>query len=149
MENVNHKALAIEAFNKTWEYIDLKTRNNEETLEMIHLAHASRYHWGFVGTELNKGRGEWQISRVYSISSLGESALLHAQRYLDICLKNNYMDWDIAFAYEGMARAYAIAGKNADCEKYIKLAKEAGEHIKEKGDKDLFFSELKTVPGYK
>jgi hypothetical protein len=44
-----------------------------------------------------------------------------------------------------MARAYAIAGKKIECEKYIKLAKEAGEHIKKKEDRDYFLSELKTI----
>ena len=145
MENVNHKALAIEAFNKTWEYIDLKTRNNEETLEMIHLAHASRYHWGFVGTELNKGRGEWQISRVYSISSLGESALLHAQRYLDICLKNNYMDWDIAFAYEAMAFAYKVLGNSKLKDEFKTKGINSLEAIKDKGDRDYAQSELLKI----
>ncbi len=145
MENVNHKALAIDAFNKTWEYIDLKTRTNEDTIEMIHLAHASRYHWGFVGTELNKGRGEWQISRVYSVSDLGESALLHAQRYLDICLKNNYMDWDIAFAYEAMAYAYKVQGNNKLKDEFKTKGINSLEAIKDKGDRDYAQSELLKI----
>ena len=44
MENHDHKKLAIEAFNKTWEYIDKDSRTTKETLEMIHLAHASMCH---------------------------------------------------------------------------------------------------------
>jgi len=31
-----HKKLAIECFNKTWDYIDMNSRTKEETLEMIH-----------------------------------------------------------------------------------------------------------------
>ncbi len=142
MEKELHKKLAIEAFNKTWDYIDMKSRTKEETLEMIHLAHASRYHWGFAGTELNKGRGEWQISRVYNISNLGESALLHANAYLDICIKYDYKDWDISFAYEAIAFAHKVLGN-------IKLMNEFKEKglkslcdIKEKGDRDYAESEL-------
>lgn len=47
-----------------------------------------------------------------------------------------------------MARAYAVAEKKTECEKYIALAKEAGEQIKEKEDRDIFFSDHKTVPSY-
>jgi hypothetical protein len=144
-----HKRFAVNSFNLVWSLHDKKDRTKEEDDKMVHAAHASRFHWGEIGAPVNLERGEWQISRVYSILNKSRSALYHAERCLEICKENNIGDWDIAFAYEGMARAYAVAGKNADCEKYIKLAKEAGEQIKEKGDKDLFFSELKAVPGYK
>jgi hypothetical protein len=133
-----HKRFAVNSFNLVWSLHDKKDRTKEEDDKMVHAAHASRFHWGEIGAPVNLERGEWQISRVYSILNKSQSALFHAERCLEICKENNIGDWDIAFAYEGMAR-----------EKYIKLAKEAGEHIKEKGDKDLFFSELKTVPGYK
>jgi len=41
---------------------------------MIHAAHASRFHWGEIGKPINLGRGEWQISRVYSVLNRPESA---------------------------------------------------------------------------
>jgi len=145
MDKENHKILAVEAFNKTWEYIDLKTRTNEETIEMIHLAHASRYHWGIIGTELQKGRGEWQISRVYSISNLGESALLHAQKYLDICIDNDYKDWDITFAYEAMAYAYKVLGNKELMKEFKEKGFNSLKDIKDKGDRDYAESELSKV----
>ncbi len=145
MEKETHKKLAIEAFNKTWDYLDLESRNNEETLEMIHLSHASRYHWGFAGDELNKGRGEWQISRVYSVSNLGESALLHAKAYLDICLKNNYKDWDISFAYESIAYAYKVIGNIELMNEYKEKGIISLKDIKEKGDKDYAELELSKI----
>jgi hypothetical protein len=58
---------------------------------------------------------------------------------------HNIGDFDIAFAYEAMARAQAIAGNKTEREKYIKLAKETGEQIKKKEDRDYFFNELKTI----
>ena len=74
-----------------------------------------------------------------------EPALYHAKRCLDICMENDIGDWDIAFAYEANARAYAVAGKKEEYEKFIEPANKAGEQIKEKGDKDYLFSELKTI----
>jgi len=151
-----HKKFAVQCFNGTWELVDKADRTQDDIDKMIHTAHASRYHWGEVvaaGTEktgtINLERGDWQISMVYAISGMSESALYHAKRCLEICQKNKIGDFDIAFAYEAMARGHAIAGKTKEAKKYIDLAKEAGNAIKEKGDRDYFFSQLKTVPGHK
>ncbi len=143
-----HKRAAITLFNLVWSLLDNKDRTKQENDKMVHAVHASRFHWGEIGTPVEFERGEWQISRVYSVLNKPQSALYHAERCLDICKEHNIGDFDIAFAYEAMARAHAVAGDKSDCEKYIKLAKEAGEQIKKKEDKDLFFNDLKTVPGY-
>ena len=140
-----HRKFAINLFNLTWSLLDKKERTHEEDDKMVHAAHASRYHWGEIGTPLEFERGEWQISRVYSVLRRSEPALFHANRCLDICKENNIKDFDIAFAYEAMARAHAIAGNRTECEKYLQLAKEAVDHIKKKEDKDYFLSELKTI----
>jgi hypothetical protein len=140
-----HKNFAVDLFNLTWSLLDKKDRTREEDDKMIHAAHASRFHWGEIGTPLHFERGEWQISRAYSVLNRPEPALYHAKRCLGICKENSIGDFDIAFAYEAMARASAIAGKKPDCEKYLRLAKEAGDQIKKKGDKDYFFSELDTI----
>jgi len=140
-----HKKFAISLFNLTWSLLDNKDRTREEEDKMVHAAHASRYHWGEIGTPLEFERGEWQISRVYSILGRSEPALYHAKRCLDICKENDIEDFDIAFAYESMARALSVAGDKAECEKYLQLATEAGENIKKKEDKDYFLSELKTI----
>jgi hypothetical protein len=140
--------MAVECFNHTWELLDKAERAIEEDDEMLHTAHASRYHWGVIGKPVHFERGEWQISRVYSVLNRPEAALYHAGRCLKICEDNDIADFDIAFAYEAMARASALAGNDADCDRYIGLAKKAGLEIKEEGDRDYFFSELKTIPRY-
>lgn len=125
--------------------LDKKDRTREDDDRMIHAVHASRFHWGEIGTPLEFERGEWQISRVYSVLKRSEPAAYHARRCLEICKEHNIRDFDIAFAYEAMARAHAIAGNKTECEKYIKLAKETGEQIEKKEDREYFFSELETI----
>lgn len=144
-EKEAHRKFAVDLFNLVWSLMDKKDRTKEEDDKMVHAAHASRFHWGEIGTPLEFERGEWQISRVYSVLKRSEPALLHAKRCLETCQSNNIGDFDIAFAYEAMARAYAIAGQKSECQKYLQLAREAGEKIKAKEDKDYFFSELKTI----
>jgi hypothetical protein len=74
-----------------------------------------------------------------------ESALVHAEKCLEICEENSIADFDIAFAYEAVARANVVAGNAADCQKYLDLAKQAGKDIKKEGDKQYFFDELGTI----
>lgn len=140
-----NKRFAVAMFNLTWSLLDKKDRTQEDDDKMIHAAHASRFHWGEIGTPLEFERGEWQISRVYSVLKRSEPALYHASRCLEICQKNNIGDFDIAFAYEGTARAHAVSGRESECERYLELAKAAGEQIKGKGNREYFFSELKTI----
>jgi len=140
-----HQKNAVDLFNHSWTLIDKKKRTKEETDELIHAAHASRHHWGQIGKPGHFERGEWQISRVYSLLKMGESALYHAKRCLDICKANKLKDWDLAFAYESVARAYYVLKDKKNTEKYLKLASKAGLEIKESGDQDYFNTELKTI----
>lgn len=140
-----HKKQAIDNFNLTWDYIDKTDRTKEDELNMIHAAHTSRFHWGQIGTPLHFARGEWQISRVYSILELGDSALLHGDASLKYCLENDIKDFDLAFAYEAVARAYMIKGDKEKMSEYVSLAEKAAVDIEKQGDKDYFLSELKTI----
>jgi hypothetical protein len=143
--NEIHKKLAIQTFNQTWDLIEKMDRSQQEVDRMIHSAHTSRYHWEIVGEPVNLARGEWQISRVYAILERAEPCLYHARRCLDITLENEMQDFDLAFAYEAMARACHLAGDKSETDKYIAFAKEAGKQIKKPGDRKYFFSELKSI----
>ena len=58
--------LAASLFNGVWALMEKSDRTPDDDLLMIHMAHASCYHWGRVGTAVNFVRGEWQCSRVYA-----------------------------------------------------------------------------------
>lgn len=115
---------------------------------MVNAAHTSRYHWGILvskelGKPVNLQRGEWQISRVFTLVKRAEPALHHANLCLKLTEENKIVDFTLAFAYEAVARASALAGNKKDYTKYFKLAEEAGNKIKKKEDNDYFFEELK------
>ena len=113
---VDHRQLGVDLFNEVWRLM----RSREDDDRMIHAAHASRYHWGEAPEckPENLARGEWQISRVYTVAGLPESALRHGLRCLDHCEANGLTDWDLAYAYEAVARAYAVAGKDPEAQAY-------------------------------
>ena len=141
-----HKKFAVDCFNGTWGLLDKTNRTPEEDYKMIHIAHASRYHWGEIGTPLEFARGDWQISRVYAVLSLGEIALKYGKTSLNHCLENEIGDFDLAFAYEALLRASAVLGDKVSLEKYKSLAKAAGDAIEDEANRDYFFRELQTIP---
>lgn len=114
---------------------------------MLHLAHASRHHWGNVGTAANFARGEWLCSRVYSVLGRSEPAHHHAQRVLDICRENGIGDWDLAFAYEALARAAAVAGDDDAVFAHTEQALAAAKDIADDDDRKLLLDDLATIPG--
>jgi hypothetical protein len=118
-----HRKIARECFNETWNYLDKRTRDSREDQAMLHLAHASRYHWSFVGNAQNFAIGDWQISRVYAAINQPYLALNFAKSALEICEKDN-LSGVIISAYEGMARAYAVAKDQQSAESYIHKARE-------------------------
>jgi hypothetical protein len=136
---------ARELFNRVWELMERATRTPEEDDEMIHAAHASRYHWGVVGKAENRARGEWQISRMYTVLGRGEPAVARAQRCLEICEEHGLADWDLAYAYESLARAHKTAGDTAKARKFKKLARAAGDQIAEQEERDHFNDDYATL----
>ena len=139
------RQLAIDLFNLTWTYLDKPIRTIEENDAMLHAAHASRHHWAQVGKPVNLARGEWQISRVYAVLGRSEPALYHAQRCLDICQQHQIGDFDLAYAYEALARAHTITQKWREVRQYLDHATEAGKAIAEQEDKNWFDQDLSTI----
>jgi DNA-binding transcriptional MerR regulator len=145
----DERLLAAQLFNETWRLMEKEERTRQDDDRMIHTAHASRYHWGQVpdATPAHLARGEWQVSRVYTVLERAEPALHHARRVLDLCQENGIGDWDLGFAYEALARAYAVAGDADQAREYTDRALAAAEDIAEAGDRELLLADLETIPG--
>jgi hypothetical protein len=145
IDRQTRRRLAVDLFNHVWTLLETTERTVEQDDEMVHAAHASRFHWGEIGEPANLARGEWQCSRVYAVLGRGEPALHHARRCLEICQKHEIGDWDLAFAYEALARASRVAGDLEGRERYAALGRKAGIQIVEAGDRELFEADMATV----
>ena len=141
-----HRALGKELFNHTWRLLETGNRTREQDDEMIHAAHASRFHWGRVGGAVELCRGEWQISRVYSVLGRGEPAVHHARRCLDIVEGNGIGGFDVAAANEGLARAYATLGDIGSAREHARRARGAGATIDDEEDRRIFEGDMATLP---
>ena len=142
------RRLAVDLFNRVWTLLGTPDRSPEDDDELVHTAHASRYHWGVIGTLANLGRGEWQISRVYATLGRPEPALHHARRCLAYIESGvGTEEWDLPFAYEALARAHAVAGEAFESRRFEQLAREAGAQITDLESRDMLVADLATLPG--
>jgi hypothetical protein len=141
------RRLAVDCFNRTWTLLKMADRTREDDDEMLHCAHASRYHWGEIGTAANRARGEWQCSRVYTVLGRPEPALQHAQRCLEMCEAEPgaLEDWDLPFAYEALARAHVVAGDTGAATRCLEQARSLGAAIADDEDRALLEADLATI----
>ena len=143
-----HRQLGVDAFNHVWTLMEKPDRSREEDDEMLHEAHASTYHW-LKAPECrpeNRARGEWICSRVYAVLGRGEPAIHHARRCLELCEEHGIGDWDLAFAYEALARAHAVAGETEEAARHESLARDAAGQIEDEEDREHLEEALETIP---
>lgn len=143
----DERALAVQLFNGVWELLERPERSTADDDTMLHMAHASRFHWGQVGTAENLVRGEWMCSRVYAVLRRAEPSLHHAQRVLDLCHEHGIGDWDLAFGHEAIACACAVGGDADGARAATGLALAAADAIEDPEDRALLLADLETIPG--
>ena len=131
----------VDLFNATWRLIE--SRDDDDL--MLHMAHASGFHWAAAPecTPANRARSEWLVSRVSALCDLPDAVLRHARSCLRWCEENGLGDWDLAFAYEALARASKAAGDNEAANRYLERA--AAVPIEEADDRELLERDLATI----
>lgn len=137
---------AVELFNFVWTLLEKDERSEPESEVMVHAAHASRFHWQEPGEPVHHARGEWQISRVYAVLGRPEPALHHAERCLELCTEHGIGDFDLAYAYEALARARAVAGEADASTRFVELAGRSSDAIADPDDREHFLGDLATIP---
>jgi hypothetical protein len=139
----DERQLAVDLFNGVWREMERDDRTPDDDARMVHMVHASVHHWSKVGTAVNVARGEWQVSRVYTVLGRGEPALWHARRCLELCERDGLADWDLAFAHEAMARAHSVLGDSEQTRRHLDVARAVP--IDEAEDRELLEKDLATI----
>ena len=145
-----HQFMGVELNMQTWNLLEKKDRDEKDDKRMIYFAKASLYHWRQSSNyqPVNEQRGQWLISHVFAVLNHGDEALMHAKTCMDITMNESLKDFDLAYAYEGKARAYASLGQLAKMNKCFLNAKAFGDKIIKDEDRKLFFSDLHSEPWY-
>ena len=147
LDPATHRALGAALFNHVWTLLEKADRTPADIDEMIHAVHASRFHWSRAeGAEpANHARGEWQCSRVYAVIGRAEPAVWHATRCRDILESNGIADFDIAAAYEALARAHAVAGDMSAATEWKSKAIAALDRIADPDDREIIAGDIATL----
>ncbi|MEV8510195.1 hypothetical protein AB0368_35940 [Actinoplanes sp. NPDC051475] len=143
---IDERELARTLFNHTWTLLEKESRSADEEERMIHTVHASRFHWDNVGDDQNRAVGEWQCSRVYATLGRAEPALYHARRCLDYADRPGMEVWLVASAYEGLARAQAVAGDFEAARDSRSRAIALAETVGDTEDRKIVIDDIDTLP---
>jgi DNA-binding transcriptional MerR regulator len=148
LDPATHRTLGAALFNHVWTLLEKADRTADDDAEMVHAAHASRFHWSRADgvPPENLARGEWQCSRVYAVLGRAEPALWHAEQCRRILEANVVADFDIAAAYEALARAHAVAGDTAGADTWRARATDALDGIADPDDREIIAGDIATLP---
>lgn len=147
-EAAAHRVHAVATNYLVWDLLGAESRTPDDDQRMVHAAHASAHHWRLAGESLHQARAEWLISRVYAVLGRAEAARHHAARSLAICEDHGIGDFDLAYAYEAVARAEAAAGEVAAATEWRRRAAEAGNAIANPEDKEIFDGDFAAGPWF-
>lgn len=141
---------AIEENGKVWTLLEKPDRSEAETAAMIRAAHASHEHWKTAGGPVEDQRGNWLIARAYVDAGLVGPALEYARRTLDLTEAHRALlaDFDLAFAEEIAARAWAAADDRTRAAEHRARAKALGDAITTAGDRKEFFRQFALPPWF-
>jgi hypothetical protein len=135
-----HRWFGIELNNAAWNWLEAGNYSSPEAEQMVHAAHASCHHWSQVGTVINVLRGECLVANVHAAIGDGKGALRHARRCEQLLGEKSIAcaDWDIAFAYDCLARAYAAQGDAMRAMDIRAAARAIGDKIADADEKLMF-----------
>ena len=143
-----HRRLGVELFNHVWDLLLLEERTPEQDDEMVHAAHASRYHWSRAEAPGPRtARGEWLCSWVYSEVERPEPALYHAHRCEAFCreFEDELEDFDLPAMHEAFARAQLVAGNREEALHRLRLATDLCTCIADPEDREIIQAQIDSI----
>ena len=141
-----HRRFAVEMFNRSWDLLEMPDRSADEDAEMLAAAFGSAWHWAQVGTAENIALGDHQISKVAASAGQPALALHYARRALEAIEIGRFGDWQVAAAYEGMARACAAAGDIGQRDYWVQRCTVALGAVPDAADRSVVAQQLLNLP---
>jgi len=143
-----YKKIAKNITDLVWSMLDKEELSPEEADRLIHASYAARFHWGEFGEPLDIAHAEWHLARANLKVGRPVPAFYHSQKCLEVCRDGEIGPLMIAYAYEASARCAKVFGDEEAHEEFIRHATTYGKKIKDKKEKETFFTDLALVPGF-
>jgi hypothetical protein len=142
----SQRDLAVAYFNAAWALIDDPARSAEQERQMLVLACASRQLWGEIGGPTEVVTGDWQIAHVAALTGHDDLSLEFANAAYELAIESDVPLWLVASTCEGLARAHAAAGHQAERDAWIAKAREHLVEVDDKEDRELIESQIASIP---
>ncbi len=142
-----HKYFAAECFNRAWDFIDKTDRNSQEADRMLQLSLASLWHWTQREdcTPTTLSIGYWQVSRVFSLLRQAENARHYGELCLKEAQKEGVLPFYTGYAYEALARAELVAGKQSEMNAFLTQSNQVASTLTDPEEKDQMLKDLDTI----
>jgi ATP/maltotriose-dependent transcriptional regulator MalT len=142
-----HRHFAMTCFNRAWDYLELPRRDDRQVEEMLHVAHASFWHWLQVPerTPANLSIGLWQLARVYAVAGRAADARRWAERCLELGESAGLESFYVAYAHEAAARADRVAGDGESAARHLAAARALLPSIDDVEDRDRLARDLDAL----
>lgn len=142
-----HRHFSVECFNAAWDLIDTPGRTPEQDDRMLLTSLASLWHWtqrpDCIAANLSVGY--WQVSRIYALLEQSENARRYAERCLAVSQGEGIPLFCLAYAYEALARAAAVAGDQAQMEAHLHEAHQINARITDADTRQQLIADLDTI----
>ncbi|MEX1124446.1 MAG: hypothetical protein WEE53_02155 [Acidimicrobiia bacterium] len=137
-----HRTFAPQAFNHTWELLDLDMRTPDEDEDMLASTFAQRFHWYHVGDARSRAIADWQISRVAVVLGYAELAQRFGERSLAVCEENDLDAFVRGFAHEAIARAAAEVDDVDTFTQHLEKARALLAEVEDTEEQDVLAADL-------
>jgi hypothetical protein len=143
----DQRDLAVRYYNQAWDLIDASGRTPDDDRRLLTLAMASRALWDDIGADEQWITGDWQVSHVAALTGHAGLALDFASAAYERATKADVPLWLKASTCEGLARAHAVAGHEAERDAWVLKAKELLGQVDDADDRAVIEAQLATIDG--
>lgn len=126
----DHRPLAVACNNMAWELHDRgAARSAVDTVAMLDIAAASRFHWSHAGSWLEVERADYCLALTYLSAGRPDDALSHAARCLAACIAHDAAPSEHFGGHEALARVQHARGDTAARDHHVAAARSAFDRL--------------------
>ena len=140
-----HKRFAATCNNLAWD-LSTQARTKAQDREMLDAAHASAWHWGRIGTELNRMRAQMLVAEVHALLGMGPSAIVLADEMRAYFLARETPDWELALTHIVHAHAAYAAQREEEHRRSHAEAVAAMQAIADPEDREIVEKTFAQLP---
>ena len=142
-----HQFFAAYCFNTAWDLMEKPNRTAQEDEQMLRLSLASHWHWTQRNdyTAKTQSIAHWQTARIYALLGQADNAHRYAKMCLQASQNQDVAPIYLAYAYEALARAEAVAGNKKQMTLYLDEARQIASPITESDSKQQLLDDLATI----